>query len=151
MPTKFWTGNILCTTSSRKRKLYDRILPDKETLFAKNFHSKNIFRQWKSYVIRILDEETYMPLLSYFSTYLADLFQHVKYISDNISRILANQIFCQTFCRKLQDFLPISTAGGLWLPFMHGLLKNFPDYKNFPCSNATTLQGVLGLCILVYM
>jgi hypothetical protein len=59
----------------------------------------------------ILDEETYMPLLSYFSTYLADLFQHVKYISDNISRILANKIFCQTFCRKLQDFLPISAAG----------------------------------------
>ena len=27
---------------------------------------------------------------------------------------------------------------------MHDLLKNLPDYKNFPCSNATTLQGFLG-------
>ena len=30
-------------------------------------------------------------------------------------------------------------------PFVRDLLKNFPDYKNFPCSNATTLHGVLGL------
>ena len=29
--------------------------------------------------------------------------------------------------------------------FMCGLRKNFPDYENFPCSDATTLQVVLGL------
>ena len=34
----------------------------------------------------------------------------------------------------------------LWLLFKQDLFINFLDYKDFPCSNATTLQGVLGLC-----
>jgi hypothetical protein len=55
------------------------------------------------------------------------------------------QIGYSVFCLEVKQFLPISITSSLWLLFMHGLLKNFPDYKNFPCSNATTLQGVLGL------
>ena len=30
---------------------------------------------------------------------------------------------------------------------MRGLLKNFPDYINFPFSNATMLQGIIMIII----
>ena len=30
------------------------------------------------------------------------------------------------------------------VPFAYSF-QNFPDYKNFPCSKATTLQAILGL------
>ena len=57
-----------------------------------------------------------------------------------IERILANRIFCQTFVwwkSKLKDSFQYPT------PAAYGY--HFPDYKNFPCSNATMLQGFLGL------
>ena len=33
-------------------------------------------------------------------------------------------------------------------PFVRDLLKNFPDYKKFPCSNATALQGFFWLWVV---
>jgi hypothetical protein len=50
MPNQFWEGNSVFTTSSGHRKLYTRILPDKETICAIIFPTK----------------ETYMP--EYFQT-----------------------------------------------------------------------------------
>jgi hypothetical protein len=74
-------------------------------------------------------QATFPEKLTYITTHLTDLFRDI--LSD--------------FCLEVQRFLRISITGGLWLPFMRNLFKNFPDYINFPCSNATTLQGVLGL------
>ena len=138
MPTKFLTSNIL-------------LIPDQETFVPEFFRpKKHIYicfnnENHMSYMYsgrRNLYASILLAKLFYFSSYLTDLVQHERYVS----RFQVNKIFCQSFCLKLQYFLQISGARCLPLPFMRGLLKNFPDYKNFPCSNATTLQGVLGLC-----
>ena len=41
MPEIVWTGKIVCQTSSRQRKLYAKIIPDKETLFERIFLAKD--------------------------------------------------------------------------------------------------------------
>ena len=55
------------------------------------------------------------------------------------------------YCHKIPNFAkkvmikPSTDSLGLLLK--QDLFKNFPDYKNFPCSNATMLQGFLGLWV----
>ena len=73
---------------------------------------------------------------------------------------------CKNSSEKKENFMPeifwtihfnVRGIQGAYRVFCHqklidfhtNLLKNFPDNKNFPCSNATMLQGLLGLCDLI--
>ena len=54
-------------------------------------------------------------------------------------------------CHRIQNFaryiLIKHSTDSLWMLPKRDVFKNFPDYKNFPCINATTLQGFLRLWV----
>ena len=147
LQNKFWTGTISCANSSIQT-IDVRIFPGKETLCSSQ---RNLFaRIFPDNETHLSYEETYMPEFFRTNYLISVLFWQIVPASKTYFRpsfqVPESMILYQTFCQKLKDFLPISCARSLRLLFMHGLLKNFPDYKNFPCSNATTLQWLLGLC-----
>jgi hypothetical protein len=73
---------------------------------------------------------------------LTDPFQHVKYISDKLSRISANKIICQI---SFQNQAQAAYGRHLCVVFS----KSVQITKNFPCSNATTLQGGFKLWLTI--
>ena len=92
-----------------------------------------VFREKKLICLKILDRQHC----------LHNFFQTAKYLFQNSSR--QGNPLCQNFVSQINPYARIFPDNDTHMSYLVWMKKDFPDYKNFPCSNATTLQEVLGL------